>query len=182
LLRNSLVIHDAGGKRKPKWPSDSVVTAKFSECKKYRYELTEIWDETLPLVMFVMMNPSVAECEHSDPTLIKCGKFARMWGYGGQLIGNIHAYRITDSKLLAQVDEPIGSENDAYLLAMADRTKDVVLAYGLPPKALRSRATQVVELLRDKAPLKYLRLTKNGTPSHPLYLPGSLFPSDYQVG
>lgn len=43
------------------------------------------------LVVFLLMNPSVAGVEHADPTLIKTGKYARAWGYGGQLVGNVHA-------------------------------------------------------------------------------------------
>jgi hypothetical protein len=171
--------HDPGGRKKPKWPPESVVAAKFSDCTRYRYELTEIWDKKLPLVMFLMMNPSVAGYEHADPTLIKCGKFARAWGCGGQLVGNVHAYRITDSDLLIEAEDPIGPKNDAALLRMARRAKMVVLAYGLPPKPLQPRAAKVIEMLSGKAQLKYLRLTKNGTPEHPLYLPSHLVPLDY---
>lgn len=131
------------------------------------------------MVMFLLMNPSVAGIEHADPTLIKCGKFARAWGYGGQLVGNVHAYRITDSNLLIHAEDPVGPENDASLLSMARRADMVVLAYGLPPKPLRLRAAKVVESLSGNVQLKYLRLTKDGTPGHPLYLPGRLVPLDY---
>lgn len=171
--------HDAGGKRKPKWPEGSLVTPNFSDCTRYRYGLSEIWDERLPLVMFLMMNPSVAGTEHADPTLIKTGKFARRWGYGGQLIGNVHGYRVTNSKLLATVRDPVGPLNDEILLQLARKAKIVVLAYGLPPGTLRHRAVQVVEALQGNASLKYLRLTKDGTPAHPLYLPPELIPLDF---
>ena len=171
--------HDPGGKRKPNWPSGSVVTATFSACAQYRYELAEIWDERRPTVMFLLMNPSVAGLEHADPTLIKCGRFARAWGYGGQLIGNVHAYRKTKSGLLSEARDPVGPDNDRALLSMSRRASVVVLAYGLPPKALRSRAEQVVKMLKGSVQLKYLRLTKSGTPEHPLYLPANLVPLDY---
>ena len=173
--------HDPGGKRKPRWPEDSVVTPHFSDCLRYRYGLAEIWDESLPQVMFLLMNPSVACVEHADPTLIKTGKFARRWGYGGQLVGNVHGYRVTNSKLLASVVDPVGPWNDAILLQMASNAEMLVLAYGLPPKALRARASQIVELLRGKVRLKYLRLTKDGTPEHPLYLPAEMIPLDFPV-
>ena len=83
------MTHDPGGRRKPRWPPDSVVTAEFSDCERYRYCLSEVWETGRPLVMFLMMNPSVAGPEHADPTLIKTGKYARAWGYGGQLVGNV---------------------------------------------------------------------------------------------
>ena len=172
--------HDPGGKSKPRWPSDSIVAARFSVCGRYRYELSEVWDPALPLAMFLLMNPSVAGVEHGDPTLIRTGRFARGWGYGGQFVGNIHAYRITDSKRLTEVEDAVGPENDAALLKMARASSIVILAYGLPPKPLRPRSVGVVRMLLDAGlRLKYLRLTQDGTPQHPLYLPGTLRPLDY---
>lgn len=173
--------HDPGGKKKPNWPSDSVVHAKFSDCERYRYGLSEIWESGRPLVMFLMMNPSVAGRVHADPTLIKTGKYARAWGYGGQLVGNVHAYRVTDSNLLVEAEDPVGPKNDTTLLDMAREAEIVVLAYGLLPIPLRPRAATVVEMLRGKFPLKYLQLTKSGTPRHPLYLNKELRPLDFRA-
>ena len=51
-------------------------------------------------------NPSVACTDYSDPTLRKMGKFARAWGCGGQLVGNVQ-----------------------MILEMAALAKTVVLAY-----------------------------------------------------
>jgi len=100
--------HDPGGKSRPAWPIDSTVSARFSDCGQYRYELAEIWDNTKPLVLWILMNPSVACLDYSDPTLRKTGIFSRAWGYGGQLIGNVHAYRATDKKRLLDVHDPSG--------------------------------------------------------------------------
>lgn len=173
--------HDAGGRSKPAWPADSTVTAAFSTCGCYRYNLIETWSFD-PVVMWLMMNPSVAGIEHSDPTLIRTGRFSRAWGYGGQLIGNMHAYRATDSKRLLTVADPIGAENDEHILRMARRAAMVVLAYGQPPKPLRPRAQKVITMLRDAGVrLTYLRLAKDGTPWHPLYLPGDTMPQDYHA-
>lgn len=174
------MAHDPGGKIKPKWPSESTVEAKFSVCGRYRYLLSEIWDTERPLVMFLMMNPSVACLDYADRTLAKTGKYARLWGYGGQLVGNVHAYRVTDKARLTEVEDPVGPENDTALLYMANRAEVVVLAYGLPPKPLRLRAKAVVDVLKDKFHLQYLTLTKDGTPMHPLYLKSDLRPTDYK--
>lgn len=177
----AIMKHDPGGKSKPPWPKGSKVDAKFSDCGRYRYALSEIWDRDLPLVMFLMMNPSVAGIEHADPTLIRTGRYARAWGYGGQLVGNIHAYRLTESKLLAKVQEPVGPKNDATLLHMAKKAEIVVLAYGLPPMPLRARAATVVQMLGATVKLKYLALTKDGTPKHPGRLSRTLVPLDFPL-
>lgn len=174
-------VHDPGGKVRPAWPADSTVTAVFSECQKYRYELREIWDPSKPLVLWLLMNPSVACLDFADPTLRKTGKFARSWGYGGQLVGNVHAYRATDKMRLLEVDDPVGPENDRRILAMAASAETVVLAYGQPPKALRHRGPGLAALLQHHQGLSHLRLAKDGTPVHPLYLPETLRPQRFQV-
>jgi hypothetical protein len=172
----AIAKHDAGGKVRPAWPADSAVTAVFSECQQYRYQLREIWDISKPIVLWLLMNPSVACTAYSDPTLRKTGKFARAWGFGGQLVGNVHAYRATDKDKLLNVADPVGPENDEAILQMAAQAKTVVLAYGQPPKALRRRGQEVVSLLANHEGLCHLRLAMDGTPVHPLYLPETLLP------
>ena len=180
-MSTSSAKHDPGGKSRPAWPADSVVTARFSECGQYRYELAEIWDQSKPLVLWILMNPSVACLDYSDPTLRKTGNFARAWGYGGQLIGNVHAYRATDKTRLLGVDDPVGPENDKSIESMARRAKTVVLAYGAPPKQLKERGQAVANALHHPGGLCCLRLAKDGiTPVHPLYLPGDLLPKPYK--
>lgn len=171
--------HDPGGKVRPAWPTDSEVSAVFSECGQYRYQLREVWDESRPLVMWLLMNPSVACLDYSDPTLRKTGKYARSWGYGGQLVCNVHAYRVTKMDRLLEAADPVGPDNDRRILEMAAQAQMVILAYGQPPKSLRQRSRDVVALLSDHSHLCYLRLSKNGTPVHPLYLPGTLAPQPY---
>jgi len=173
--------HDAGGRSRPLWPVNSIVSAVFSECGQYRYQLSEIWDPAGPLVMWLLMNPSVACVDYSDPTLRKTGMFARAWGYGGQLVGNVHAYRATDKRRLLEIADPVGPRNDCMILEMAEKAKTVVLAYGQPPKALRSRGAEVVSLLSNHPGLCHLRLAQDGTPVHPLYLPPTLRPKLHRL-
>lgn len=174
--------HDPGGKSRPAWPADSEVTSVFSDCGQYRYELAEIWDQGKPLVLWILMNPSVACLDYSDPTLRKTGAFSRRWGYGGQLIANVHAYRATEKNRLLDVDDPVGPDNDESIMRMAGRAKTIVLAYGQPPEKLRSRGQMVVDSLIDHPGLSYLKLAKDGiTPVHPLYLPADIAPKPYSI-
>ena len=172
--------HDPGGKSRPAWPLDSKVTPRFSACGRYRYELAEIWDESKPLVLWILMNPSVACVDYSDPTLRRTGRFSRAWGFGGQLVGNVHAYRATDKTRLLDVDDPVGPENDKSIKHMAKRAQTVILAYGAPPKQLKQRGPEVARLLSRHKGLSVLKLAKDGkTPVHPLYLSGELLPKPY---
>lgn len=181
MIKKPSPTHDPGGKVRPAWPTDSTVTATFSICQQYRYELLEIWDPSQPLVLWLLMNPSVACLDHSDPTLRRTGTFARSWGYGGQIVCNVHAYRATDKNRLLEVTDPVGPENDRTILEMATLATTVVLAYGKPPKALSRRGAEVCELLRHHKNLCHLRLSQDGTPVHPLYLPATLQPQAHRT-
>lgn len=171
--------HNVGTARPLKLASDVVSTAVYggpNDC--YRYTLKRVWDPSKPLVMWVMMNPSVATETGDDRTVAKCQRYARAWGYGGMVVGNSFAYRCTDQERLLEVPDPIGPEDDRYLLEMAKQAACVVLALGTPrAPELRARATEVTRLLTEAGvPLTALRLSKEGRPVHPLYLPASLTP------
>jgi hypothetical protein len=61
---------------------------------------------------------------------------------------------------------------------MAAQAGIIVLAYGKPHNNLRQRGRDVAGLLRRAGhPLHVLKLCKDGTPSHPLYLKGNLQPT-----
>ena len=59
----------------------------------YRYSLTRIWDEALPAIMFVLLNPSTADAQQLDPTLRRCVSFAKCEGSGGMVILNLPSPR-----------------------------------------------------------------------------------------
>jgi len=151
---------------------------------EYRYTLSRTWDDTLPALLVVMMNPSVADKWHDDPSVYKCRRYAMAWGFGSLWVGNSCAYRATDKKRLLTVADPVGPENDKYLLEMAERAAMIVFAYGLPDKPLRDRGPHVAMLLSrgGTRPLHVLKLCKDGTPSHPLYLKGDLKPTLWIAG
>jgi hypothetical protein len=147
--------------------------------QEYRYTLSRTWDDSLPTVMFVMMNPSTASVTHNDPSVAKCCRYAAAWGYGSLWVGNSCAYRATDQKRLIAVPDPVGPDNDKYLIEMSERAALIVFAYGLPRKSLQYRGPEVATLLSrgETRALHVLKLCKDGTPSHPLYLKENLKPS-----
>lgn len=64
--------------------------AEFSECRKYRYVLWRRWDWKGygNQVMFIGLNPSTADETEDDPTIRRCIRFAKDWGYSGLLMMN----------------------------------------------------------------------------------------------
>lgn len=174
------MTHNPGGKvviPLPVWVRGAAVFGGPN--KMYRYQLSRVWDESLPILMLVMMNPSVADPLGDDPTVAKGRRYAERWEFGALLVGNVFAYRATDQRRLLSVADPVGPENDKHLLAMAARASMILFAYGKPHKKLQGRGPQVVGLLAKEHLPKFhvLALSKDGTPKHPLYLKGSLDPT-----
>ena len=66
--------------------------ALLSKDKKYRYSLKRIWDNDKPKVLFIMLNPSLADNYQDDPTIRRLIKFAKLYGYGGFYVGNLFSY------------------------------------------------------------------------------------------
>ena len=148
-------------------------SASFSPNRMYRYTLLRSWNPELGCVMFVGLNPSTADETIDDPTVRRCMGFVKSWGYGTLFMANLFAYRTTDPKDLYKIKvRPVGVRTDYFLLKMAKAARIVVAAWGTNGTFLR-RDEEVVALIPD---LYVLRLTKDGYPSHPLYLPRTLKP------
>jgi len=172
--------HDPGGKVRINVSSDIVSTADFSKCEKYRYSLSRTWNSKLPSVLFIMMNPSTADIHVNDPTVAKCIRYAKSWGYGKLMVGNVCGYRATDKKMLLEVSDPVGPENHSSIVKMALEANLTVIAHGQLPKNLQKHAKIACDLLRNtRIELHYLKLSVDGTPCHPLYLKENLKPEKW---
>lgn len=143
-------------------------TTQFSDCGLYRYTLRRNWMAGRDRICFVMLNPSIADAHIDDPTTRRAAAFAHKFSCRNYLAVNLFALRSTDPKGLKAVDDPIGPENDAYLLAAAEWADEIVVAWGTGG-AYMDRGKQVIELLSDY-PLWCLGRTKHGHPRFPLYL------------
>lgn len=161
-----------------------IASAVMSECGKYRYSLSRIWDDSKPKVLFIMLNPSTADAENDDPTIRRCIGFAKDWGYGGLHVVNLFARRATDPKELLSYSFVVGIENIKYFKKMSALSEIAVCAWGNGSivKKLQKRLDHTWKPLYwiDK-PLHYLELSNDGTPKHPLYLPKTLKPVRYEV-
>jgi hypothetical protein len=150
-----------------------------SPCRHYRYVLWREWDMLNPAyAMFVGLNPSTADEIADDPTIRRCMNYAKCWGYGALCMANLFAYRATEPAAMRAHAEPVGADNDRWLVELAKDAGVVVAAWGVDGSHSQ-RDTAVARLLAGK--LKCLRLTKDGHPCHPLYLPKSLTPIPYDA-
>jgi hypothetical protein len=144
--------------------------ACFSLDRRYRFALWRVWDGRLGLCNFMMLNPSTADESSNDPTVERCERRARQWGYGGLVVTNLFAFCATEPAVLRAAVDPIGRTNDAVIAAVARRAALVVCAWGNHGGHL-GRARAVRSLLSGLGVVPFcLGWTKRGEPAHPLYL------------
>lgn len=149
--------------------------AVISDCQRYRYELRRVWEQDKPLVLFIGLNPSTADALTDDNTSRVCINYAKRWGYGGLLMGNLFAFRSTDQSALYTATDPIGPENDIQLLKLQKEAAMVICAWSATG-SYKGRDKTVLELI--DLPYCLTRL-KSGHPGHPLYKSASLLPVPY---
>jgi hypothetical protein len=151
---------------------DSIESgAVFDVGGKYRYSLWRAWSAYNPRIAFILLNPSTADEERNDPTIRRCIGFARAWKFGSMEVVNLFAYRATDAKELLKIDNPVGEENNCYLVQAVERCSTVVVGWG-SRGTLLGRDRQVLALLAGRKDVFCLGITKDGQPRHPLYVKG----------
>ena len=150
----------------------------FSDCKRYRYTLTRHFAAIgrKGRVAFVMLNPSTADANNDDPTVRRCVGYAYDWGFADLEILNMFAYRSTDPENLFKATDPIGPENDQWIVKKLRTVDLVVCAWGAHPTVIH-REPRVLELIEiaGKTPT-CLKRSDAGHPCHPLYLKKTLKP------
>jgi hypothetical protein len=151
---------------------DTTRNAIISADGEYRYQLSRIWDEEKPNILFIMLNPSTADADVDDPTIRRVMNFSKSWGYGGVFVGNLYAFRSTDPKALRNTDDPVGEDNIEHIKELIGVTERVVYAWGNNQKE--------PEWLSSLVDTPYcIDISKKGLPKHPLYLKSELHPKLY---
>lgn len=159
--------------------------AEFDDARVYRYRLWRIWGggsrARWRTVLWIMLNPSTANEHVLDPTLRRCERFSRDWGYNGFEVCNLFAFRSTDP---SELTPHYGGLTDAALRETNRRNLDtihraseqaaiVVCGWG-NEKIAQPRGRELLEQLGQlKKPVFCLGRNANGSPKHPLYLAAS---------
>lgn len=166
----------------------------FSPCREYRYTLWRQWygvsaisPERVPVegnqshryVMFIGLNPSTADETKDDPTIRKCIGFAKRWGFGALCMTNLFAYRSTDPKKMLAHANPVGEDNQHHLLQRASQAGQVIAAWGTKGRHMDQDLTVTSWLAGIGIVMHALRLTKDGHPEHPLYVPYETKPQQF---
>lgn len=149
---------------------DAPSVAVYSDCERYRYLLTRVWNPEGRKALFILLNPSTATEVQNDPTVERCERRARALGFGGFRVTNIFAWRDTDPKKMRAAADPVGPENDAAIVESCPWADQIIAGWGAHGEHMQ-RGAQVEALLRGVGrPVHHLGLTKAGHPKHPLYI------------
>lgn len=144
-----------------------------SERREYRYLLTRIWDRELPLVAFLMLNPSTAGAGVDDATVRRIAGgagFARQWGMGGVVVVNLFALCSTDPKRLRTHPDPVGVHNARFVRRAVRQADLVVTAWGAVGQHAGRGAAVTRDLHRAGIQPRTFGVTSTGQPRHPLYV------------
>jgi hypothetical protein len=109
---------------------DAASVAVYSDCERYRYSLTRVWNDAGSRALFIMLNPSTATEVQNDPTVERCERRARALGFGAFRVLNIFAWRATDPRDMRAAADPVGPENDSAILDSLPWADSVVCAWG----------------------------------------------------
>lgn len=155
---------------------DIAKIAMISECETYRYLLMRAWDLSLPMMVFVMLNPSTADATLDDPTIRRCMGFARRDGYGGIIVVNLFAYRSPSPEVMKAAVDPEGPLNTRilqHIFEYAVTSKAPVIAGWGVHGDFKDQDYGVVQQAEiTGVEFSCLGKSKGGHPRHPLYLKG----------
>lgn len=139
----------------------------------YRDTLRRIWDDTKPMLVVCMLNPSTADHMIDDPTVQALMHFARQWGYGGLLVVNLYNWRSPSPAAMRRAPARMGPSNhrateDALVYA-GDHDRPVLVAWGNHGD-FEGAAGRFVERAvgHYQLPLICLGTTASGAPKHPM--------------
>lgn len=149
--------------------------ATFSEDRQYRYLLERDLDSGLlepeGTMVFVMLNPSLADADREDRTLNRCIHFAARERCQRIRVVNLYGFVTPYPEQLGWVPDPVGPDNDRHVLAAVADADRLVVAWGGGPWAAR-RWKHVRDLLRHELGVAAggalcLGTTLSGAPRHP---------------
>tara|TARA_Y100001968_G_scaffold287142_1_gene288316 strand:- start:75 stop:584 length:510 start_codon:yes stop_codon:yes gene_type:complete len=168
----------------------------FSECSSYRWILKRELLNGKKSVVFIGLNPSIANSSVNDKTLSRIINFCSQWDYKNIYIINLFALISKTSNKILKSNDPIGENNDLITLKTLqfwreDSNCDLWLGWG-DKGQFRERDRKVLKLIKNFSYLRSkennfpksvlcLGLSKKGNPLHPLYMPNHSILENFEL-
>lgn len=157
--------------------------AVVSPCGLYRYHLSRTVSDKPGVLGYVLLNPSTADASQDDATTRRLIGFCQRFGYGRYELVNLYGLRSTDPRGLWTAVNPIGPDNDDWIIKTAESVDMLIVGWGNHGKK-NGRGRKVLAYLdRRKASIFRLGpLTKQEQPNHPLFLRAATPLEPHRVG
>ena len=139
--------------------------AEISYDREERFSLSRIWDQKKPKLLYIMLNPSIADDKRDDPTIKRLIFFTKKFRYGGFYVTNLFT-QITPYPKELNMDNLSKKNNLKIINDLIKKSDSIVYAWG----NLVSEPRDLLEII--DSPLCFGK-NLNGTPKHPLYLPSN---------
>lgn len=133
----------------------------------FRYLLARIWGPE-PRVLFIGLNPSMADAEQDDPTVNWWREFAKKHGYGGLVAANLFAFRTSNPKEFKDSGFLVGDENDYFIVEAAKRCGLIIACWGNSGGRQAAERGHHIELLLEPQDIWFFEANTDGSPRHPL--------------
>ena len=140
----------------------------WSDSKAHRYTLWRVFSTMPPKRIFccIALNPSTATEVEDDPTVGRVIGFAQREKCDALVMLNIFAFRATDPEVMKANPDPIGKENDEWLMKCTSMASVVLAAWGTHGEFM-GRGARVAAMIPN---MYCLGTNKGGSPKHPLYV------------
>ena len=142
--------------------------AVFSKNRKYRYFLGRELNGGEGSVMFLMLNPSVANAERHDKTVSWCIDFAEKFGFHWLYVTNLSPrcdIKSPDLRHAGPESKKVWKKNLSWIRKVARESDLIVAAYG-NDGSLENRAKRVLNVLSEYD-IHCLQENATGHPRHP---------------
>lgn len=153
---------------------DGPSGAIFSEDRVYRHLLWRLTDIKGPILLALMLNPSIANAERSDPTVTRQIKRAGILGCtGGLIVANAYDLVSTDPGALKTHPAPLSPHNNRYIAEAARHVHGSggTCMAGWGKHCSTDRQNYIHSLFKElDIPLMCLKQNEDMSPSHPLYI------------
>lgn len=163
------------------YSSGAVFSSSDIATARWRFMLWRTWDDSLPPLVWCMLNPSTATHDVDDATIRRCIGWSRMWCFGGIVIVNAYAHRSTDPEEMLRAPGRVGLGNDHVLRRVLSWVRETPTPEVLPPQRVMvawgdriepAREQQMIDLLLEVGGATHcLGRTQRGNPRHPVRLP-----------
>lgn len=138
--------------------------ALFLNKRKYRLMLFRIWNDALPKVMFIGLNPSTANENTDDNTIKKLRKIAAHNGFGGFYMLNLFTLVSKKPEVLLNHPQPnVG--NDVTMKQYSKYAQKIVFCWG----AFKQAKIRCDKVIKQFPRAWCLDRNADGSPKHPLY-------------